>query len=193
MANVNNEKYNANDYIYIVCKQARYIKPLRMSGPIIAPLKVRMNVAWQIICSGITLYQYNPPTKEFVLMTMENAWYKNKFKQTPTNKPSLMTSQETSQESATMSLRSAAPAPVENDNEDDDDVKEVKTPDAPNNNSSNNSNKKKKKNKQNQAQQATVKTEEDSVDPAEDETVEEATEDPVVDSEKDETKDEKAE
>lgn len=189
MAIQNNEKYNARDYIFIVCKQARYIKPLRMSGPIFAPLKVRMDVAWQIICSGITLYQYNPPTKEFALMTLQNAWYKTKFKQTVSNTPSLMTAQE-STTAATMSLRSTAD-PVTNENEEDDEVTEVKTSNTPNN-SSNNSGKKKKKNKQNQTQT------QQKADESKDEKVETPVEDttdnePVVTEDQVEAKDDKAE
>lgn len=132
-----NDKYNARDYIYIVCKQAVYIRQLRMSGPIIAPLKVQMSVAWQIVCSGIKLYQYNPGTKEFVLMTTANAWYKTKFKQSASNKPSLMS------DVSTMSLKSSAP--VENDDDDDDDEKQTTTQNPA---GSSNSKKKKNKNKQ---------------------------------------------
>lgn len=80
MANINSrEKYAPNEYIWIVCRQSVYIKQLRISGPIVAPLKVKMATAYQIICSGVKLIQYNPFTQEYVAMTIANAFYKDKF------------------------------------------------------------------------------------------------------------------
>jgi len=72
--------YALNDYIYIICKQSCYIKELKISGPIHAPIKVKMSTAYNIIARGIKLYQYNPDTKEFALMTVSNAFRKDKFK-----------------------------------------------------------------------------------------------------------------
>ena len=71
--------YAPTDMIYIVCKQSVYIRQLRMSGPIVAPLKVRMATAFSIVQSGVKLYQYNPVTQEYALMTIKNAFRKDKF------------------------------------------------------------------------------------------------------------------
>lgn len=74
-------QYKHNDYIYIVVPQCVYIKQLKISGPIVSPLKVRAIVAYEILCSGIRVIEYNPTLKRFAEMTVSNAFDKNKFKE----------------------------------------------------------------------------------------------------------------
>ena len=96
--------YKANDYIWIVCKKSVYIRQLRKSGPIIAPLKVKMSTAYSIVCSGIELFQYCPVTHEYAKMTVQNAFRIDKF---PKYFAMLTASTAAEEETAsTMSLRS---------------------------------------------------------------------------------------
>ena len=71
--------YKQDEYIWIICKRSVYIRQLRKSGPIVAPLKVKMATAYSIVCSGIELYQYCPVTREIVKMTVQNAYRVDKF------------------------------------------------------------------------------------------------------------------
>lgn len=75
-------EYKPNDYIFVICRKSCYIKQLRVSGPIVSPMHIRMSTAYQIICSGIPLFQYDPLTKKYAQMTVQNAFDKNKFAST---------------------------------------------------------------------------------------------------------------
>ena len=92
--------YAPNDWIYIICKKSCYIRQLRMSGPIYAPKRVKMATAYSIICSGIQLYQWEPTYQEYALMTIKNAFRKDKFN-------AYKAEAEESTTVSTMSLRSA--------------------------------------------------------------------------------------
>ena len=77
--NSKQNRYEKNDYIYIVVPQNVYIRHLRISGPIVSPIKVRVSVAYEIACCGIKVYEYNPSLKKYARLTVQNAYNKDKF------------------------------------------------------------------------------------------------------------------
>lgn len=112
--------YKPNDYIWIICKKAVYIRQLRRSGPIIAPLKVKMATAYSIICSGIELIQYCPITHEYATMNVRNAFRVDKFPkyyamltaskgQKTAESDASVEAAENAPTASTMTLRSASP------------------------------------------------------------------------------------
>ena len=115
--------YKQDEYIWIICKRSVYIRQLRKSGPIVAPLKVKMATAYSIVCSGIELYQYCPVTREIVKMTVQNAYRVDKFpkyyaiitKGGTTNTKD--DDDSTKGPAANMLMRAAAPDPAANKSE----------------------------------------------------------------------------
>ena len=116
--------YKPNDYIWIICKKAVYIRQLRRSGPIIAPLKVKMATAYSIICSGIELIQYCPITHEYATMNVRNAFRVDKFPkyyamltaskgQKTAESDASVEAAENAPTASTMTLRSASPVSEE--------------------------------------------------------------------------------
>lgn len=76
----NSGMYNANDYIYIICRKSTYIKELKLSGPIVSPIRVKMSTAYSIVLRGVELYQYEKKYQEYAKMTIKNCFRKDKFK-----------------------------------------------------------------------------------------------------------------
>ena len=72
--------YNANDYIYIICRKSTYLKELKISGPIVSPIRVKMSTAYAIVLRGVELYQYEKKYQEYAKMTIKNCMRKDKFK-----------------------------------------------------------------------------------------------------------------
>lgn len=60
--------------IYIKTNRIGYIPPLRMQGPIVAPIPVTREIAKAMVVAGIETYMIDPVTKEPTLLTLKNVY-----------------------------------------------------------------------------------------------------------------------
>lgn len=66
--------------IYIRSAHRGFIPPLRMSGPIVSPLRITRETAYAIIVSGIEIFEVDPVTKKLTRLTAQNVFPREKEK-----------------------------------------------------------------------------------------------------------------
>ena len=71
--------YSKNDYIYIRTNYRGFIGPLMQSGPIVNPLMCKISDVVQLIMGGMSIQQYDPKSKQSIILTMDNVWDDTKF------------------------------------------------------------------------------------------------------------------
>lgn len=71
--------YSKNDHIYIRTNYRGFVGPLMQSGPIVNPLMCKISDVIQLIMSGMEIQQYDPKTKQSIILNMDNVWDDAKF------------------------------------------------------------------------------------------------------------------
>lgn len=60
------------EQIYILVSDRGYLAPLKMTGPVVRPIKVPKSIAAKLVMNGCTVYEYDIESKMTVKLTFEN-------------------------------------------------------------------------------------------------------------------------
>jgi hypothetical protein len=71
--------YKKSDTMMILTTRTGYLPQLNTHGPIVYPLQVNVGVVYDMLISGIKLYQFDPVTKMTLELTIENIYDDKKF------------------------------------------------------------------------------------------------------------------
>lgn len=75
------------EYIHILCTSRSYLAPLKLMGPVVHPLKVSKNAAYQLLLSGAEVIEYIPETKMTLKLTLMNINDPNRYDALKTEAP----------------------------------------------------------------------------------------------------------
>lgn len=70
---------NPERNIYVLCRKAGYIPFLGICGPIANPLHLPAKLCLNIITAGITLYEFEPTTRDTLELTTDNIFEDDNF------------------------------------------------------------------------------------------------------------------